>query len=82
MNRWLPGAPPYGGQVTVGELLNHTSGIPEYLDKIAELYATGYGLGVIELRTPCGPAIVLTVTLDSPAALQEQESLITRPLCR
>jgi D-alanyl-D-alanine carboxypeptidase len=43
VNRWLPGALPYGGNVTVGELLNHTSGIPEYMTKVTELYATQSG---------------------------------------
>src|SRR5262249_27410604 len=30
----LPGMLPYAGQVTIRQLLNHTSGIPDYLDHI------------------------------------------------
>jgi D-alanyl-D-alanine carboxypeptidase len=29
VERWLPGLLPYGGSVTVRELLNHTSGVPD-----------------------------------------------------
>jgi D-alanyl-D-alanine carboxypeptidase len=42
--RWLPGVLPYGSQVTIRELLNHTSGVPDYLDTaIAALYAAHPG---------------------------------------
>jgi CubicO group peptidase (beta-lactamase class C family) len=30
VERWLPGLVPNGGKITIRELLNHTSGIPEY----------------------------------------------------
>jgi D-alanyl-D-alanine carboxypeptidase len=30
VERWLPGLVPNGGEITIRELLNHTSGIPDY----------------------------------------------------
>ena len=30
VGRWLPGILPYGGSVTIHELLQHTSGVPDY----------------------------------------------------
>jgi D-alanyl-D-alanine carboxypeptidase len=32
VEHWLPGLVPNGGSITIRELLNHTSGIPEYVD--------------------------------------------------
>src|SRR5687767_11293925 len=32
VGRWLPGQFPYGDQITVRHLLNHTSGVPAYGD--------------------------------------------------
>ena len=39
----LPGLLPSAGQVTVRQLLNHTSGIPDYLDQISQMYASQPG---------------------------------------
>jgi D-alanyl-D-alanine carboxypeptidase len=39
VERWLPGILPYGGQVTIRQLLNHTSGVPENsLEPLVILY--------------------------------------------
>ena len=39
VERWLPGILPYGDQVTVRQLLSHTSGVPDYtLEPIVRLY--------------------------------------------
>jgi D-alanyl-D-alanine carboxypeptidase len=41
---WLPGILPYGDQVSIRQLLNHTSGVPEYLlVPLLELYASRQG---------------------------------------
>jgi D-alanyl-D-alanine carboxypeptidase len=43
LDRWLPSVLPYGGQVTVRELLDHTSGIPDYTTALTRLYASQPG---------------------------------------
>lgn len=40
VERWLPGMLSYGDQVTVRQLLNHTSGVPDYVfSPLVELYS-------------------------------------------
>jgi D-alanyl-D-alanine carboxypeptidase len=44
VQRWLPGILPYGDQVTIRQLLNHTSGVPDYQDEpILTLYGSWHG---------------------------------------
>jgi D-alanyl-D-alanine carboxypeptidase len=44
VERWLPGILPYGDQVTLRQLLNHTSGVPEYtIEPLVELYTAKNG---------------------------------------
>ena len=44
VERWLPGILPYGGQVTIRQLLNHTSGVPDYtLEPLVRLYTFPHG---------------------------------------
>jgi D-alanyl-D-alanine carboxypeptidase len=39
VERWLPGILPYGDQVTIRQLLSHTSGVPDYtLEPLVRLY--------------------------------------------
>jgi len=44
VERWLPGILPYGDQVSIRQLLNHTSGIPDNaLEPLLQLYLTPDG---------------------------------------
>jgi D-alanyl-D-alanine carboxypeptidase len=44
VERWLPGILPYGGQVSIRQLLNHSSGIPDNaLEPLLQLYLTSDG---------------------------------------
>jgi D-alanyl-D-alanine carboxypeptidase len=44
VEHWLPGILPYGDQVSIRQLLNHTSGVPEYLlVPLLELYESRQG---------------------------------------
>jgi D-alanyl-D-alanine carboxypeptidase len=44
VERWLPGILPYGDQVTIRQLLNHTSGVPDYtLEPLVRLYTFPHG---------------------------------------
>ncbi|HEX6685270.1 MAG TPA: serine hydrolase domain-containing protein [Candidatus Limnocylindrales bacterium] len=38
--RWLPGAVPGANEITLRNLLQHTSGVPEYMERFYELYPT------------------------------------------
>ena len=44
VQRWLPGILPYGDRVTIRQLLNHTSGVPDYtLEPLVRLYTFPHG---------------------------------------
>jgi D-alanyl-D-alanine carboxypeptidase len=44
VERWLPGILPYGDQVSIRQLLNNTSGVPEYLpEPLLALYESRQG---------------------------------------
>jgi D-alanyl-D-alanine carboxypeptidase len=41
--RWLPDVLPYADRITVRQLLNHTSGVPDYADRLLQYNATQPG---------------------------------------
>jgi D-alanyl-D-alanine carboxypeptidase len=44
VGRWLPGILPYGDQVTIRQLLGHTSGVPDYVvEPLVQLYTSPQG---------------------------------------
>jgi D-alanyl-D-alanine carboxypeptidase len=44
LERWLPGILPYGDQVTIRQLLSHTSGVPDYVvEPLVHLYTSPQG---------------------------------------
>ncbi|MGW3151239.1 serine hydrolase domain-containing protein [Streptomyces sp. NPDC001177] len=43
VGRWLPGVLPYAGRITVRQLLNHTSGVPDYVEGLLQYNATQPG---------------------------------------
>jgi D-alanyl-D-alanine carboxypeptidase len=44
VERWLPGMLPYGDQITIRQLLNHTSGVPDYvIEPLIKLYTSPHG---------------------------------------
>jgi CubicO group peptidase (beta-lactamase class C family) len=56
---WLPGILPYGGQVTIRQLLNHTSGVPDSPVPLIELFTSrqgGSGPGPHRSWSPWSPA--------------------------
>jgi D-alanyl-D-alanine carboxypeptidase len=62
LERWLPGSLPYGDQVSIRQLLNHTSGVPHNTATLEQaLYAPGPG----RLRTWTPQALVAMVA-DRP----------------
>jgi D-alanyl-D-alanine carboxypeptidase len=61
--RWLPGMLPYGDQVTIRQLLNHTSGVPDYE---ATVLGTLYGSWQGRFRVWTPPQLVGLVADHSP----------------
>jgi D-alanyl-D-alanine carboxypeptidase len=51
VERWLPGVLPYGGQVNLRQLLNHTSGVPDY-QKLLEPKVLAGGDSATRTYTP------------------------------
>ena len=51
LERWLPAILPYGDRVTIHQLLNHTSGVPDYW---AAVERTLYGSGQVLSARPTG----------------------------
>jgi len=64
VERWLPGALPYGGRVSLRQLLNHTGGVPDHTATLVQaLYASRPG----RLRAWTPEALVARVAGEPPA---------------
>lgn len=64
VERWLPGILPYGDQVTVRQLLNHTGGVPDY---VIGPYVLLYTDPAARLRTYT-PRELVALVADRPAS--------------
>jgi D-alanyl-D-alanine carboxypeptidase len=65
VDRWLPGVLPDGDQITVRHLLQHTSGVFNYTDRLSELYPTVPDLVASRYRT-WRPNELLALTTGQP----------------
>jgi D-alanyl-D-alanine carboxypeptidase len=64
VERWLPGILPYGAEITIRQLLNHTSGIPNYS---TSLWRALYGASGARFRS-WAPRELVALVADQPAA--------------
>jgi D-alanyl-D-alanine carboxypeptidase len=62
VERWLPGILPYGDRLAVGRLLNHTSGVPDYVPPV---YAALYQSAEARLRS-WAPRDLVALVADQP----------------
>ena len=62
VERWLPGILPYSDRLAVGRLLNHTSGVPDY---IGPVYAALYQSAEARLRS-WAPRDLVALVADQP----------------
>ena len=65
LSRWLPGVLPDGDRITIRHLLQHTSGVSEYMERFYELYPTT--ADVLRQRFRCwSPRELLALVEGSP----------------
>jgi D-alanyl-D-alanine carboxypeptidase len=62
VERWLPGILPYGDRLAVGRLLNHTSGVPDY---VLPVYLALYQSAEARLRS-WAPRDLVALVADQP----------------